>query len=290
MAEIYFDGGTALFKPHRFNPLLKAMPNKDHAEKVSQKLVHGRTHEELLKEVDVKKTTTADGKEHITKEVIEETVKTKGLIHKKTEVDATARVIDTTTERNADGEVETVETSEILTHVHATIAGVANVEMTPPHPPREETPQYNRAHHHLIYELDSPCAMCGVRHSTLKEPRENPFGAQALETHHYPIERSLLDACDPKKVGVVFPEVKDQASLENFIDSEHNLMVLCDVHHRHPLHGIHHLVPQDFFVQPFLLHGYQVVSTEKDQAKILAANEKLIAKENQRRAKNTSRK
>src|SRR5258707_14777064 len=85
--------------------------------------------------------------------------------------------------------------SDILTHVHATSEGVAAVEMTPPHPPREETPEYARAHHHLAIALDSPCAMCGVRNSTLHDSKENPFGAKALETHHYPIERSLLDAC-----------------------------------------------------------------------------------------------
>src|SRR5579883_1053704 len=154
--------------------------------------------------------------------------------------------------------------------------------MCMPLPPREETPEYAKAHHHLVYVLDSPCAMCGVRQSTLKDPKENPFGATAIETHHYPIERSLVDACDPAKVGVVFPEVKDRASLEAFVDSEHNLMVLCDIHHRHPLHGIHHLVPQDFFVQPFLLAGYQVVGTQQDEAQVMAQDEQLIEKEERR--------
>jgi hypothetical protein len=156
--------------------------------------------------------------------------------------------------------------------------GVATVEMTPPHPPREETPEYAKAHHHLIYELDEPCAMCGVRHSTLNDSAQNPFGATAMETHHYPIERSLLDACDPTKVGLVFPQVKDFESLNAFVDSEHNLMVLCDVHHRHPLHGIHHLTPQDFFVQPFLIAGYQVVANQENAAATLAADEALLKK------------
>ncbi|MGH2480700.1 MAG: hypothetical protein ACRDHW_13680, partial [Ktedonobacteraceae bacterium] len=100
-----------------------------------------------------------------------------------------------------------------------------------------------------------------------------------LETHHYPIERSLLDACDPKKVGIVFPQVKDQATLEAFVDSEHNLMVLCDIHHRHPLHGIHHLAPQDFFVQPFLLEGYEVVVTKDEETQAMAEDEKVVKKE-----------
>jgi hypothetical protein len=122
--------------------------------------------------------------------------------------------------------------------------------------------------------------MCGVRNSTLHDPKENQFGAKAIETHHYPIERSLLDACDPLKVGVVFPQVKDMQTLNDFVDSEHNLMVLCDVHHRDPLHGIHHLTPQDFFVQPFLLGGYQVVTTKDQEAEVEKEDEALVEKEN----------
>ncbi len=273
-----------MFKPHRFNPLLKAFPNLIHKKQVSSKHVHGRTHEELVKEVEVKKTTTVEGgKAHTTKEVMEAEVKTKetpvghGKMQRTTEVEAVEEVTQTTRPaRGQNGGPEVIQTTEILSRVHATTEGVATVEMTPPHPPREETPEYAKAHHHLVHVLDEPCAMCGVRNSTLHDPKQNPFGATAVETHHYPIERSLLDACDPRKVGVVFPEVKDRASLEAFVDSEQNLMVLCDIHHRHPLHGIHHLTPQDFFVQPFLFEGYQVVSTQEDAAKVLAADEKLI--------------
>lgn len=282
-----------MFKPHRFNPSLKAVPNKAHEKQVSNKHVHGQTREELLKEV-TKTTTVEDGQMQTTTEVVEAEVTTTetpaghGKVHKTTEVEATAEVVTTTKpahkHSNGDTAAKTPdgrETTAILSHVHATTEGVATVEMTPPHPPREETPEYTRAHHHLVYDLDSPCAMCGVRHSTLKDPKENPFGAKAIETHHYPIERSLLDACNPSKVGVVFPQVKDHASLEAFVDSEHNLMVLCDIHHRHPLHGIHHLTPQDFFVQPFLWEGYQVVATVEDEAQALAADEALIEKEEQ---------
>ena len=274
-----------MFKPHRFNPLLKAQPNSDHEQKVASKLVHGHTHEELQKQVEVIQTTaTEHGQAHTTREVIETEVITKetpaghGKMHKTTEVEATAEITQTVAPAHNGSKDETVQITETLSHVHATVAGMATVEMTPPHPPREETPEYVRAHHHLTRELDAPCAMCGVKNSTLKDPKENPFGAAALETHHYPIERSLLGACDPKKVGIVFPQVKDRATLEAFVDSEHNLMVLCDVHHRHPLHGIHHLAPQDFFIQPFLLEGYKVVVTEDEKIQAMAEDEKVVKK------------
>lgn len=274
-----------MFKPHRFNPLLKAVPNVAHAKKVASKLIHGHTHEELVQEVKQTRS-VAHGKEQTTTEVVTADVKTRetsaghGRVLKTTEIEAREEVITTTSSAHKSNDHDQEEaTSETLAHVHATSEGVAAVEMTPPHPPREETPEYNRAHHRLIYELDEPCAMCGVRHSTIDDPRHNPFGATALETHHYPIERSLLDACDPAKVGLVFPQVKDMESLNAFVDSEHNLMVLCDVHHRHPLHGIHHLTPQDFFVQPFLISGYQVVTTREDADEVLAADEALLKKQ-----------
>jgi hypothetical protein len=277
-----------MFKPHRFNPFLKASPNTMHERQVGSKHVHGQTREELIKEVK-KTTTVAGGTAHTTREVVEAEITTRetpaghGRVHRTTEVEAVADVTHTVEPaRKQNGGPKTEHTSEILSHVHATSEGVAAIEMTPPHPPREETPEYVRAHRHLVKVLDEPCAMCGVRNSTLHDPQQNPFGATALETHHYPIERSLLDACDPAKVGVVFPQVKDKATLEAFVDSEHNLMVLCDVHHRHPLHGIHHLTPQDFFVQPFLLAGYQVVATPQDEAQVLAADEQLIQREEKR--------
>jgi hypothetical protein len=283
-----------MFKPHRFNPQLKAVPNADHEAKVASKLVHGHTHEELLQQV-TQTTTVAQGKAQTTTKVVTADVKTTetpaghGKVHKQTEVDATAEVKTTiapvSKKNGSDDDDNETGTTEILSHVHATTEGVAAVEMTPPHPPREETPQYVRAHHHLVYELDEPCAMCGVKRSTLKDPAQNPFGATALETHHYPIERSLLDACDFAKVGLVFPQVKDLDSLNAFVDSENNLMVLCDVHHRHPLHGIHHLTPQDFFVQPFLLVGYQVVATQQDQAATMAADEALVEKVSKKNGK-----
>ncbi|HEX7735870.1 MAG TPA: hypothetical protein VF458_13465 [Ktedonobacteraceae bacterium] len=282
-----------MFKPHRFNPLLKAVPNKNHADKVASKLIHGHTHEELLQQT-THTTVATQGQVRKTTETVTADVKTTemsdghGKVHQKTEVDASVEVSTTTThdlKKNGGNDDDNGGVSEILSRVHATTEGIASVEMTPPHPPREETPEYTKAHHHLIYDLDEPCAMCGVRHSTLKDPAQNPFGATALETHHYPIERSLVAACDPAKVGLVFPQVKDLESLNGFVDSENNLMVLCDIHHRHPLYGIHHLTPQDFFVQPFLLAGYQVVTTQDNADAVMAADEALIEKKGKKNSK-----
>jgi hypothetical protein len=162
-----------------------------------------------------------------------------------------------------------------LEHVHITPETVATYEMTPPHAPRVETEAYRKAHHFLIEEMDNPCDVCGVSKSTLADPERNPFGATAMETHHYPIERSLMNACDIKKVHKHYPQVIDQETFESFIDSPANLIVLCNVHHRSVTQGIHHLLTQDFVVLRYLKDGYQIVATEKEKDAILQKDEEI---------------
>lgn len=162
-----------------------------------------------------------------------------------------------------------------IDHVHITKESVAVEEVTPPHPPRVETPEYKKSHDYLVHKLDKPCQVCGVRQSTLGDPAQNPYSAKALESHHWPVERSLLDACDPDKIHKQFPQVIDRASLEAFVDSPNNLIILCDIHHRSPEHGIHHLLPQDFFVQQFLYDGYIVAVQAKDTAAAEQTDEQI---------------
>jgi hypothetical protein len=163
-----------------------------------------------------------------------------------------------------------------LSHVHETIEPIATVELTPPHPPRVETPEYAKAHRFLVKQKNAPCIVCGVTNRTLKSALKNPFGAKAIETHHYPIERSLMDACDPRKVHADFPQVYDAATLAAFVDSPANLMVLCDIHHRSVEHGIHHLLPQDFAVQRYLRSGYVVAALPAQAATVMARDASIV--------------
>lgn len=164
----------------------------------------------------------------------------------------------------------------IIDHVHATQQTVETIELTPPHAPRVETEAYKRAHEFLVLEQDTPCFVCGVRHSTLNSD-QNIYKATAIETHHFPIERSLVDACDPNKVHSHFPEVIDRATLELFVDSPRNLLVLCDVHHRSLAYGIHHLLAQDFSVLPYLYDHYTVVATAATEAAAIQQDEAIVA-------------
>lgn len=162
-----------------------------------------------------------------------------------------------------------------LDHVHETRESVASVEETPAHPPRVSTPAYKAAHEYLVDKQDKPCMACGVRNSTLNDLAQNPYHATQIETHHFPIERSLCDACNPDKVHKSFPQVINRETLEAFVDSPANLIVLCDKCHRSPERGIHHLLPQDWFILPFLYDGYEIAATPKDADQVEQADEKI---------------
>lgn len=150
---------------------------------------------------------------------------------------------------------------------------IDEVQFYPEHDKRQETPQYKAAHHHLVNELKLPCLVCGVTVDTLKDPQKNPYQARQLETHHHVIEWSLANAIDvdkfnaglrphlahrhPKDPTWEYEKPFDQKKIADWVDhSEHNLWVLCDVHHRAKYAGIHELtyptwVPMNLFRDDF---------------------------------------
>jgi hypothetical protein len=124
----------------------------------------------------------------------------------------------------------------------------------PPHPPRQETPAYAEVHQRLVHIEDTPCFICGVRSSTLGSRQHNPFAAKALETHHCHVEWALATAVDLAKFNArivdrfrrerphepAYREDFTRAQMLAWVDHHpDNLMVLCDVHHRHKFVGIH---------------------------------------------------
>jgi hypothetical protein len=133
---------------------------------------------------------------------------------------------------------------------------IHELQFYPEHDKRRETEEYKAVHHRLVVELDPPCLVCGVRHSTLKFEAENPYGAKQMETHHHIVEWALQNAVDLAKFNKIlrphlavrrlhraeyatdFSEEQVQAWVDH---SEDNLWVLCDVHHRAKYLGIHEL-------------------------------------------------
>ena len=133
----------------------------------------------------------------------------------------------------------------------------------PHHAKRTESAIYVKTHHHLIYEMDAPCWICGIRHTT----------GGAMETHHYRFEWASQFGLDLAKVELDFPDLTDRQKLAEWVDSESNMLVLCDAHHRGKHHGIH-----DISYPAWLLQRYQGDEfTFIDQAGVHTAHTALMA-------------
>lgn len=128
----------------------------------------------------------------------------------------------------------------------------------PTHDPRRASAEYERVHHHLIYELDEPCWVCGVRQSTL------PAG-QHMETHHWWVELALANSIDPAKILAQFPEMgaADDEHLRAWLDSESNMLVLCPRHHRDGTHGIHMITYPAWVAQKNQRDGWDLAEGPK---------------------------
>jgi hypothetical protein len=163
-----------------------------------------------------------------------------------------------------------------MTAAHEVERTLSEQVFYPAHDARTESPEYAKAHHHLVVELDLPCLICGVRNSTLKDPEQNRHGARDMETHHHIVEWALQNAIDLAKFNEhVWPNLKarhpgkydepfTQQSMLDFIDhSEDNLWVLCDVHHRHSLVGIHAITAPIWGAQNLVRDDFTYIPEKK---------------------------
>lgn len=130
--------------------------------------------------------------------------------------------------------------------------------MYPPHAPRTESPEYAAMHHQLVVVDDRPCAICGIRNSELDDPAKNVLGVKEMETHHLWVEWALINATDPEKLSEFFGEHDEWHS---FLDHDPaNLLVLCDIHHRHHEAGIHELSFPIWVAQKFARSDYPLLT------------------------------
>ena len=132
----------------------------------------------------------------------------------------------------------------------------------PPHPPRTESSIYKRTHHHLVYVLDAPCWICGIRHST----------GGAMETHHFHFEWASQNGLDLTKVTADWPEITDRKALAEWVDSEGNMLVLCAAHHRGKYTGIHEITYPAWLLQRYESEDFTFIS----QASVPVAKELLF--------------
>ncbi len=105
----------------------------------------------------------------------------------------------------------------------------------PDHVQRTESKLFAKTKHHLIHELDTPCWICGS-----KEKRE---------VHHFHLEWADANGVDIDKLKLAHPNFDWTTfnEITDFVDSEYNMMVLCEKHHRARDHGIH-LLPYPIWI------------------------------------------
>jgi hypothetical protein len=150
---------------------------------------------------------------------------------------------------------------------HAVTRRLMETIAYPEHDPRKASAEYHHVHHHLVVELDEACWICGVRASTLGDPAHNVRGSKQMETHHVELEWALANAADPAKILAAFPAMAaaDEEHLRQWLDSESNMLVLCDVCHRHPHYGVHSITHPAWVAQKWLRDGYDLVKGESPE-------------------------
>ena len=161
------------------------------------------------------------------------------------------------------------------------------VAFYPDHEPRKATNAYRKMHKRLVKQEDRPCAICGVKQSTLKDTKENPYRASQLETHHTIVEWALMNAIDPVKFNALirprllkehshrdlYKQDMTEEEIKDWIDhDEDNIMVLCDVHHRSLYFGVHKVThpiwsPANLFKEDFESHILSEIAKLKTEEK-----------------------
>jgi len=131
----------------------------------------------------------------------------------------------------------------------------------PNHERRKNSSIYNKTHHNLVKIKCIPCFICN------KSEKEGQ-----LETHHFYCEKAAQNAIDWLKfgefakncyniqtgvnIGEHFNWKEVQKNPDIFVDSEYNMIVLCQEHHRSGNKGIHHVPFPDWILQKYPINNF----------------------------------
>jgi len=134
----------------------------------------------------------------------------------------------------------------------------------PDHIKRKDSSIYKKTHHQLCHIQDTPCFICG------KTQKINKI---SLETHHFYCEKAAENAIDWQMFGIfanncyniqtginignTFDWNEVEKNPDIFVDSVHNMIVLCKQHHISGSKGIHHVPFPDWILQKYPKNGFQ---------------------------------
>jgi hypothetical protein len=133
----------------------------------------------------------------------------------------------------------------------------------PHHEKRTDSAIYRKTHHDLVHVKKLHCFICN------KANHENG----SLETHHFYCEKAAENAIDWNKfgefakncyniqtgvnIGEHFNWKEVQKNPDIFVDSEYNMIVLCQEHHRSGNKGIHHVPFPDWILQKYPINNFE---------------------------------
>ena len=80
-----------------------------------------------------------------------------------------------------------------------------------------------------------------------------------METHHAHVEWAAAAGVDLTKIVQDFPDITDEKALRKWLDSEGNMLVLCDKHHRGPHTGIHMITYPAWLLQRYQGTGFTFI-------------------------------
>ncbi len=133
----------------------------------------------------------------------------------------------------------------------------------PDHEARKASSIYAKTHRQMKH---LECFICG---------KTNEKDGIHVETHHFYCEKSLQNAFDWEKFGkfadnchnfytgeplAKFDWKEVALNPDLFVDSPHNMIVLCKEHHTSGNRGIHHVPFPEWIAQKFVKDGFVVLS------------------------------
>ena len=131
-----------------------------------------------------------------------------------------------------------------LVNAHAVSRALHETVYTPTHPKRGDSSAEFKASKEALEKETPGCWICGTTDAV-------------LEGHHLGVEWSLINSVDLAKIRETFPQAK---SLEDWLDSTENLILLCPEHHRGVGYGVHEITMPAWIVQKYQLEGWDLVN------------------------------
>jgi hypothetical protein len=117
----------------------------------------------------------------------------------------------------------------------------------PDHEAREHDPHYVDFHAYRRRTVDTAQCQFGVERGDFSECTLD----KPLELHHAIIEFALMSAVDLKILATDFPGIDTPDEVGEWINSEHNLIYLCQFHHR-GAGGIHVASASDYAASQYV--------------------------------------